>query len=209
MSPGAHATGTPDDGFGRLASPATSTGDEHASRSDVETGRSDARRSAVHAEAPARGTRRLAVASGSVALVVMVAVGSAVVMGGQQRPVAPESKQAAGAGSSLELMSLDSARDGDRVTIRGLVKNPLTGHRVDGLQAVAFLFDRRGQYIGATSAVVAQGALAPGAESPFEVPLAAGGLQVGRYRLSFRVADTPVPHVDRRSDVAGNPEPAR
>ncbi|MCX6537616.1 MAG: hypothetical protein NT151_01580 [Acidobacteria bacterium] len=143
------------------------------------------------------GNRRFAIAIGVGALVVTSAIGSALVFSGRPAGLAFVSPAAAKVASPLELVSLDSARDGDRVTIRGLVRNPAAGTRVEHLQAVIFLFDRRGMYLGTSHAAVVQGVLPPGSESSFEVPLAAG-LRVSRYRVSFRVATAPVPHIDRR-----------
>jgi hypothetical protein len=158
-------------------------------------------------EAPARVTRpvsasqenrRFAVAIGVGALLVTSAIGWTLVSGGRPAAAANVSPAAAQVASTLELVSLDSERNGDRVIIRGLVRNPAAGTRMEQLQAVIYLFDRRGMYLGTTRAAVVQSVLPPGSESSFEVPLAAG-LPVSRYRVSFRLAAAPVPHVDRRS----------
>jgi len=146
----------------------------------------------------ARGSsRRLRVMLGAGTLVAASALGSALVSSGRPDGLAFVSPAAARVVLPLELVSLDSARDGDRVTVRGLVKNPEAGNRVDHLQAVVFLFDQRGMYLGTTHADVVKVDLPPGSESWFEVPLAAG-LPVSRYRVSFRVDTAPVPYVDRR-----------
>jgi hypothetical protein len=57
---------------------------------------------------------------------------------------------------------------------------------------------RDGGYLGTVQAPVLDGRLAPGGESAFEVPVESGQ-RVARYRLIFRVAATPVPHVDARA----------
>jgi hypothetical protein len=143
------------------------------------------------------GNRRFAITIGIGALVVTSAIGAALVVGERPARSADLSPAAAKVALPLELVSLDSARDGDRVTVRGLVRNPAAGTRVDHLQAVLFLFDRRGAFLGTTHAMVLQATLPPGSESSFEVPLAAG-LQISRYRVSFRADTAPVPHIDRR-----------
>lgn len=95
----------------------------------------------------------------------------------------------------LELTALTDERDGDRLTVRGVVRNPEGGGDVRGLTAVVSLFGQDGGFVTSGRATVA--ALAPGAESPFlvTIPNAAGA---GRYRVSFRTDDRIVPHVDRR-----------
>lgn len=95
----------------------------------------------------------------------------------------------------LELTALAHDRDGDRLTVRGIVHNPASGPRVRALTAVVFLFDRDGGFV--TSGRVPIDALAPGAASNFVVTIP-NVKEVGRYRVSFRTEDRIVPHVDRR-----------
>jgi len=156
-------------------------------------------------------SRRLRLMLGAGALVVTSAIGSALISSERPDGLAFVSPAAARVALPLELVSLDSARDGDRVTVRGLVKNPAAGNRVEHLQAVIFLFDRHGMYLGTTQAAVVKGDLPPGSESWFEVPLATG-LPISRYRVSFRLATAPVPYIDRRPvrvpSPAGNGKPA-
>jgi hypothetical protein len=97
----------------------------------------------------------------------------------------------------LELVALGHERDADRLTIRGIVRNPRSGGVVSGLTAVVFLFNRDGGFLTSGRAAIVASALAPGAESPFAVTVA-GAADVGRYRVSFRTGDSVVPHVDRR-----------
>ena len=94
-------------------------------------------------------------------------------------------------------MALGHERDADRLTIRGVVRNPPSGSHVSGLTAVVFLFSRDGGFLTSGRAAIDASALAPGAESPFVVTVA-GAADVGRYRVSFRTDDGVVPHVDRR-----------
>jgi hypothetical protein len=165
-----------------------------------------ATRRSASVEAPMPGldarTRRTAVTVGFGAMAVTIAVGSVLLFGGNSSTPASISPAAARVARPLELVSLDAARLGNRLTIKGLVRNPASGTRVEQLQAVVFLFDARGMYVGTSQATVVRGSLSPGAESSFEVPLTSG-IHVSRYRVSFRVATAPVPHVDRRPAPTG------
>lgn len=97
----------------------------------------------------------------------------------------------------LELVALGHDRDGDRLTVRGIVRNPSSGTSVDHLTAVVLMFKRDGGYLGAGRATVESSVLGPGGESTFIVTVP-GASAVGRYRVSFRTDDRVVPHVDRR-----------
>jgi len=152
--------------------------------------------------------RRLVLAVGLGSAFLLVAF--AVVLAFNARPArGPQSPAAAHVASPLELVALDHARTGRRLSIHGLVRNPRTGSEVRDLSAVVFLFDRDGGYLATVQAPVLEHALRPGGESSFEVPVASGQ-RVARYRLTFRVATAPVPHVDRRAPVpAAAPAAAR
>ena len=47
----------------------------------------------------------------------------------------------------LELVALGHERDGDRLTVRGVVRNPAAGAEIDGVTAVVFLFNRDGGFL--------------------------------------------------------------
>ena len=98
----------------------------------------------------------------------------------------------------MELVALSHDRDGDRITIRGVVRNPREGANVDQLTAVAYLFDREGGFAWKWRAAIDVPALAPGAESAFVVTVDHAA-NVGRYRVSFKTGERVVPHVDRRN----------
>jgi hypothetical protein len=98
----------------------------------------------------------------------------------------------------LELVALGQERNGDELTVRGIVRNPRAGTAVNGLTAVVFLFKAEGGFSGSGRAAVGSVALSPGSESTFVVTLA-GASDVARYRVSFRTDDRVVPHVDRRA----------
>jgi len=97
----------------------------------------------------------------------------------------------------LELISLRHERAGDRLSITGLVRNPVTGRQVSGVNVVVFVFDRTGSFVTSARGPLDFRMLAPGDESPFVLALDKIG-SVGRYRVSFRADDKVVPHVDRR-----------
>jgi len=144
--------------------------------------------------------RRLILATGLGSAMLLVLF--AVVLALNTRPGASstQSPAAARVTSPLELVVLDHARAGSRLSIHGLVRNPRTGSAVRNLSAVVFLFDRDGGYLSTVQAPVLDGELAPGGQSAFDVPVESGQ-RVARYRLTFRVAAVPVPHVDARAPV--------
>jgi len=97
----------------------------------------------------------------------------------------------------VELLALGHDRDGDRLTVRGVVRNPSAGRAVDRMTAVVFLYNRDGGFLTSGRAAIDSAALLPGGESAFVV-VVPGASDVGRYRVSFRTDDRVVPHVDRR-----------
>jgi hypothetical protein len=102
-------------------------------------------------------------------------------------------------GAALELMSLRHERDGEKLTITGLVRNPRQGAGVERVSAVVYVFDPAGTFLASGRALVDYTRLDPGDESPFVVSVVAPGT-IGRYRVGFRGQDgAVVGHVDRRS----------
>jgi hypothetical protein len=97
----------------------------------------------------------------------------------------------------VELLALGHDRDGDRLTVRGVVRNPSAGRAVDRMTAVVFLYNRDGGFLTSGRAGIDSTALLAGGESAFVVVIP-GASDVGRYRVSFRTDDRVVPHVDRR-----------
>ena len=167
-----------------------------------------------HSERPPRSGSRLAVVFAVGAFVVATAVALTVVASHGER-FGPSVRsgssrtqrtnvvaQATAAGSSteavpLELVALEHNRDADRITVRGVVRNPAAGAPLNRLAAVIFLFNRDGGFLMSGRAAIEAASLAPGSQSIFVVT-AMGASGVGRYRVSFRVDDRIVPHVDRR-----------
>ena len=135
------------------------------------------------------------------AIVIGGAVASALFLGGKSGPTARTARPATAArgATPLELVALGHQRDGDQLTVRGVVRNPASAAERDRLSAVVFLFTPDGGFLTSGRATIESPALAPGGESTFIVTLP-GAATVGRYRVSFRTDDHIVPHVDRRHE---------
>jgi len=118
------------------------------------------------------------------------------------KPVARAAEsQAAGpptTAQALELVALGHERDRDRLAVRGIVRNPLSGSPVNQLTAVVVVYDRAGGFLTTGRALVQVPSLGPGGESTFLVTIP-GAADVGRYRVSFRSEDRVISHVDIRS----------
>jgi hypothetical protein len=99
----------------------------------------------------------------------------------------------------LELISLRHERQGSRLSLSGLVRNPTGGTPIDALTAVVFLFDANGGFISSARAGVDFKRLGGGDESPFVISMDAPS-SVARYRVSFRTDAGVVAHVDRRGE---------
>jgi hypothetical protein len=99
----------------------------------------------------------------------------------------------------LELISLRHERQGTKLSLSGLVRNPTGGATVEALNAVVFLFDAPGGFISSGRVGVDFKRLAAGDESPFVITMDAPA-NVARYRVSFRTDAGVVAHVDRRSE---------
>jgi hypothetical protein len=140
--------------------------------------------------------QRFAAAAALGVFVVGAAAAFAVVLGGGSRHVSAPA--VASADAPLELLALEHDRDGDRLTVRGIVRNPAASATIDGLAAVVSVFSRDGRLIASGRAAVAVPALTPGTETPFLVSVPVADT-VDRYRVSFRTDDRVVPHLDRRA----------
>jgi hypothetical protein len=98
----------------------------------------------------------------------------------------------------IELLALGHERSADRLTVRGVVRNPANGLDVPHLTAVVLLFNNAGAVVTTGRAAVEARDLIPGAEAPFTISVPDGS-DIGRYRVSFRTGDDRVvPHVDKR-----------
>lgn len=108
----------------------------------------------------------------------------------------------------LELLSLSHRVDAEDFVVAGLVQNPVDGRTAPTVMAVVYAFNAKGEYFASGKAALEFAALAPGAESPFEVrlPKITG---VTRFRIGFRAPDgSVVAHVDRRGQPIEGTTPA-
>ncbi len=158
-------------------------------------------------ESPA-GRRLLAV----VTVAAVMAIGVGALMVARSEPAAGSATQAISSGAApadpaavgtagvpLELMSLRHDREGENLTITGLVINPRHGARVERTSAVVFVFNEAGTFVASGRALIDYTRLDPGDQSPFVVTVIAPG-KIGKYRVGFRGQDgAVVSHVDRRS----------
>ena len=126
-----------------------------------------------------------------IALVVAVAMSTRA----HEEPAASAPPQ----GAPLELVSMRHAREGNMLTISGLVRNPRAGTAAARITAVVFAFDRNGTFVASGRAPLDFTTLEPGDESPFVVTIP-NVANVGRYRVSFRTDAGVLRHVDRRTD---------
>ena len=101
--------------------------------------------------------------------------------------------------ATLELLSLGHQREGNNLSVTGLVRNPADGSAVARVTAVVFLFDQQGTFVSSAKAPLDYVTLSGGDESPFVIKVQAPQ-SVARYRVSFRTDDGTLPHVDRRGE---------
>ena len=137
----------------------------------------------------------------ALAVVSSSARGEATVRSESSATSAPERQQTSTI-KPLELVALGHDRDGDRLTIRGVVRNPASGMALERITAVVLVYKEDGGFAGSRRAAVDATMLGPGGETAFTVTVPAAS-QIGRYRVSFRIEDRVVPHIDRR-DRSGN-----
>jgi hypothetical protein len=97
----------------------------------------------------------------------------------------------------LELVALGHERDADSLTVRGVLRNPASGKELGQLTAVVLLFNHDGGFVASGRAAVQAPTLEPGGETTFVITIP-GVADVERYRVSFRIEDRVVPHVDVR-----------
>jgi hypothetical protein len=137
----------------------------------------------------------------AVSVIVLIA------MTGDQRAEEDPAEPVASAAEAgaLELVSMRHERVADGLMVTGLVRNAGAAAPPGELFAVAFAFDRDGNYMASGRNALDFPRLAPGDESPFRITIA-DVKDVGRYRVSFRTDAGVVRHVDRRPSLpAGRP----
>jgi len=113
-----------------------------------------------------------------------------------QNPNPQNSEPGTGNPLPLDLVALGQERDADRLTVRGVVRNPSTG-ATGPLTVVVFGFDRDGGFVASGRAALDTPILTPNNDSTFTVTMPHAE-HVVRYRVSFRTEAAVVPHVDRR-----------
>jgi hypothetical protein len=141
------------------------------------------------------------------AAIVALALATIYIVSGQPGARPSATAAAASGDTPLELASLGHAREGDTLTVSGVVRNPSAGTERRQVSVVVFLFDRTGSFVASGRAPLDYQALAAGAESPFVVTVPQAGTAI-RYRVSFRAGADVLPHVDRR-EPAGAADAAR
>jgi hypothetical protein len=136
-------------------------------------------------------------------LVVATVIALVVVMSGGSRAVPAAARPAGGtpdvqiSSRPIELVALGHERNANGLIVRGVVRNPTSGSKVGPMTAVVFLFDHDGGFLASGRGALESPVLVPGGESTFSVTVPTAS-KVERYRVSFRVGDQMVPHVDRR-----------
>jgi hypothetical protein len=114
------------------------------------------------------------------------------------RPGAGDAAADDGGRPPLDLIALRHAAEGPFLDISGSVRNPAAVD-AERLSVVAMAFDAAGTLVATRRTPVDTPSLPPGADSPFTIRLLAAG--INRYRISFLLDETTIPHIDRRSAV--------
>jgi hypothetical protein len=102
--------------------------------------------------------------------------------------------------SSIELVSMRHALDGETLVVSGLVRNP-TATATPALSAVVSVLGQDGRIVARGESALDPAMLAPGKETNFRVSVPRVA-EPGRYRLAFVNGSHIVPHVDRRTDLS-------
>jgi hypothetical protein len=161
--------------------------------------------------APQGGTsgRRLAFVALTVAVAAGVLLGVTLLGGGGSpaepfgavQPATGDNRVSASAQPApLELVALGHERDGDRLTVRGVVRHASGDAPLDSLTAVVFAFNADGGFVTSARATVDAGEVRAAGETAFVVTVPDAG-SARRYRVSFRSGDRIVPHLDRREPI--------
>jgi hypothetical protein len=135
----------------------------------------------------------------AIAALVILCVGTLLAVGMSSGSRTPQSAAAA-AVSSIELLSMRHAMDGETLIVSGLVRNP-TATATPALSAIISVLGRDGRVLARGESRLDAVVLAPGKETTFRVSVPEVN-DPGRYRLAFVNGSQIVPHVDRRSDLS-------
>ena len=134
-----------------------------------------------------------------VAAALVIAGTSALLLAGMNGGSRP-ARHVAAPRSSIELVSMRHARDGDTLIVSGLVRNATTS-ATPVLSAVISVLGRDGQVVARGTAPLDAVVLDAGKETTFRVSVPEVG-DSSRYRVAFVNGSRIVPHVDRRSDLS-------
>jgi hypothetical protein len=147
----------------------------------------------VHASRmPAFAAAALVVVSASALLVIG--------MNSSARPSRHVAAAGTAASSSIELVSMRHALDGETLIVSGLVRNATTTV-TPALSAVVSVIGRDGQIVARGESPLDPAMLGPGKETNFRVSVPRVA-EPGRYRVAFVNGSHIVPHVDRRADLS-------
>ena len=102
--------------------------------------------------------------------------------------------------SSIELVSMRHALDGETLIVSGLVRNP-TATATPALSAVVSVLGQDGKIVSRGESPLDPAMLEPGKETNFRVSVPRVA-EPGRYRVAFVNGSHIVPHVDRRADLS-------
>jgi hypothetical protein len=156
------------------------------------------------------GAGRLPIVAGVVGALAALVLGAVLLRGGPAATRTTRATPPAATGDNrtvaavapgpLELVALGHERDGDRLIVRGVIRNPPAAPAVEPLTAVVFVFNADGGFVTSARTAVDANALRAAGETTFAVTVP-DAASVSRYRVSFRSGDRIVPHVDRREAV--------
>jgi hypothetical protein len=135
----------------------------------------------------------------AIAALVILAAGTLLAVGMSGGSRASHHASVASA-TSIELVSMRHAMDGDTLIVSGLLRNP-TATTTPALSAVVSVVGRDGRVIARGESQLDPTVLGPGKETTFRVTVPKVG-DPGRYRLAFVNGSQIVPHVDRRTDLS-------
>ena len=144
-----------------------------------------------------RRSPRTAIAVGVVALASIVALGVGLTSGSRTAAQSAAAAAPVATAPPLELVSLSHELSGDRLSVRGVVRNPAGSAAVEQLVAVVLVFNHDGGFASSGRAIIDAWTLASGGESAFTIDVP-GVTDVGRYRVSFKVNERIVEHIDLR-----------
>ena len=147
-------------------------------------------------ESASIGWTRLAAIGGTAAVAITVAAALFLLSGSGDGDAAATAESVR---PPLDLIALRHVEEGPFLDISGSVRNPAAGAAVERLSVVAIAFDSSGTLVATRRIPVETSALSPGADSAFLIRLLAAG--IARYRISFLLDDTTVPHMDLRPDM--------